>query len=698
MGASEVAADKSSVYFAADEDRNIVGRLERRVKDYYSFIEEWGYANKVRKSLAYNAGGTLDTGHVSWSITRMGEEGELLANFENHFRSIGQSLVNLTCAQRPSVDTIPKNSTKQALSRAAVGKALVDDYLTEKGLEQLLKAATERAVFGAEGFIFADWDSKGGEVKGRVVPNPEVPEAEPVIVQMPVGDMRFRLFDIFSVVRDFNSPSFRECQWVILRTWCNKFDLAARYPELAEKLINISAGDDKECSSMYAHHKDRSELVPVFEFYHERTPAVPSGRYVKFCKGYWLEGGPLPYNKVPLSRVVPSELIGTPFGYSPMFDLLGAQETVNGIDTSITTNQLGRGIGNVLTPRNANISVERFATSMNAIAYDGELKPEPLQLPPTPPEFFAYKKDKITAMETISGIGSVQRGTPSPEVGADASGSKLALLDAKAAQQNDGLEKTYVQMIRDVALNIIRIFRDFGGSEERLLRVIGKYNSYQVKEFLPSDLSDVEDVTVDIGNPVTRQISGRMALGDRLVELGIIKPENISYYINLIKHGALDPMIQGQQAAQLRIEEENEMLMSGAGQHRALITDAHWDEIPKHLELLDNPDLRKPGSEMIQQAILEAVQEHINLLRAMPAELVLLRGGDRAMAIWSAMQMMPQGEQPQPEPGAPGGNKAKSSVQNETKKDSMAAPPTQPKMPVEPSSGQRVSVPGVTDQ
>ncbi len=691
---------ESLTYFGAEADDKIVSRLEEKCKDYASFLEEWGHAERIRKSMAYNAGGTIDSGHVTWKINRGGEEGEVLLNAENHYRSIGQSLVNLTCAQRPSVDTIPKNSTKQALSRAAVGKALVDDYLGEKGLEQLLKAAVERAVFGAEGFIFEDWDAKGGGVKGRVVDGEPDPmtgmPGEPQIVRMPIGDMRFRLFDIFSVVRDFHAESFKECQWFILRSWMNKFDLAARYPELAEKLITTGAGVDNG-NSLFEHHKDNKDLVPVWEFYHERTPAVPSGRYVKFCKGQWLEGGPLPYQKVPLSRVVPSELLGTPFGYTPMFDLLGCQETVNGIDTSITTNQLGRGIGNVLTPRNANISVERFATSMNAIAYDGELEPKPLAMPPTPPEFFAYKKDKITAMETISGIGSVQRGTPSPEVGADASGSKLALLDAKASQQNDGLEKTYVQMVREVALNIIRIFRDFAGSEERLLRIVGKYNSYQIKEFLPSDLEDVEDITVDIGNPITRQISGRMALGDRLVELGLIKPENASGYINLIKHGALDPMIQGQQAGQLRIEEENELLMSGEGQHRALITDPHWDEIPKHLELLDNPDLRLPGAEMLQQRILEAVQEHVNLFRACPPEMVLMRGGDRALAIWQSMQMLPQGEQAAMTPQESPGMGKKSSMQNEGKKESMPAPPTQPQQPKNPQTGQRVSVPGVTD-
>lgn len=694
----------NTVYFAARPDTEIVPYLRRKIEEYYDYLETFGHAERISKSMAYNSGGTLDGGHCTWKINRGGEDGEVLLNAENHYRAIGQSQVNLTTAQRPSIEAKAKNSDKQAISRAAVGKGLVDFYLSEADLEGLLKVACEFAVFGTEGHIFVDWDHKAGPTKGRMVPvlgedgqpqiDPETQQPQLEAKELPIGDVRFRVFDTTDVVRDPYAPSNRSLTWKILRTWVNKFDLAARYPELEEEIVNLSAGSDKETRTLFQPHKDDSTLVPVWEFYHERTPALPNGRYVKFCKELWLEGGPLPFRKIPLARCTPSELLNTPFGYSAQLDLLGAQETVNGLDTTITTNQLGRGIGNMLVPRTANMSLEMFATSMNQIKYDGTEKPEALAMPPTPPEFFQYKKDKISAMETISGINSVVRGNPSENVGADASGSKLALLQAQAVQQNSGLEKTYVQLIRDVAMNIITIFRDFGGSESRVVKMIGKYNSYMVKEFLPSDLEDVEDISVDIGNPVTRQISGRMALADRLVELGLIKPENMSYYITLIQEGTLDPMIQGQQACQLRIEEENEKLLAGEQdwQHRALITDPHWDEIPKHLELLDNPDLRLPGAEVLQQKILEAVQEHMQLFRAMPPELVILRGGDRAFNIWNAMQQAPGVAQPQAQPQQNPGTKpapAKASAQDVMAKDSQAQQPQMPQQPRNPATGLR---------
>lgn len=713
MADAPVKNSSAEMYFAARPDSEIVGYLRQKIVRYYEYLETFGHAERIRKSVAYNSGGTLDDRqNCTWRINRGGEDGEILLNAENHYRAIGQSQVNLICAQRPTVQFIAKNFDKQSIARASVANGLVDGYLTEAGLEAMFKDGCENAVFGTEGFYFVDWDPKLGEVKGRVVPamdeagqpvmDPETGIPATQTVAMPVGDVRIRLFGTFDVIRDIWATQYRELTWKMLRTWVNKWDLAARYPEIADKITSMSPGSDAETRVLYEKHKDDSELLPVYEFYHEKTPAVPEGRFVKIVKDIWLEGGPLPFSKIPLTRECPAELKGTPFAYSAMLDLLGAQETVNGLDTSMTTNQLGRGIGNMLVPRNANLTVEQFATSMNAIKYDGEQEPKALVMPPTPPEFFQYKKDKISAMEVISGINSVVRGSPSENVGADASGSKLALLQAQAVQQNNGLEKNHVQAIRDVAMNIIRVYRSFGGSEARVLKTVGKYNSYKVKEFMPSDLEDIENLTVDIGNPVTRQISGRMAIADRLVELGLIKNENMRHYITLIRDGVLDPLVEGTEASMLRIEEENEKLLEGdqQWQHRALITDEHWLEIPKHLELLDNPDLRLPEAEQIQRKVLEAVQEHLQLFKAMPPELVMMRGGPNALAMWQQMQMMGM-----PAPGAtatgtpPAKDQGgKASVQDAMAKDGQAAPPQQPQMPKNPATGQRApGAPGVTD-
>lgn len=699
---------ESTIYFAQQPDADITGYLNEKVQQYYSFLEQFAYAAKVCKSLAYYAGGTMDDGHISWKLSRGGEIGEVIMNFENHYRSLAQSMLTLTTSQRPAVEVIAKNSDKASLSRALVAKGIIDYYLTERGLEALLKRCVESAIVQAEGYIHVNWNRDMGSQMGSI-------GADGTPSAVTAGDVQFRHFEFFDVIRDPYSPTYRDLKWKILRTWVNKFDLAAQYPELKDKILNNATDDAIERRIVFDQRNKETDLICVFEFYHEKTPAVPDGRYVIWCGDEWLEGGPLPTEKIQLFRCAPSELLGTPFGYSPMFDLLGAQETVNGLDTSITTNQLGRGIGNMLVPATANISIDQLSTSMNVISFDGQQKPEALEFPPTPQEVFQYKKDKIAAMETISGINSVVRGNPSENVGADASGSKLALLQVQAIQQNGGLEREYVQLVRDVSLGLVTTYRDFGGSIPRLIKIVGKHNQYLIKDFVPDkDLSNMDQFSVDIGNPITRQISGRMALADRLSELGLIKPENIGAYIQLVKEGTLDPMVEGEQAQLLRITEENEGLLDGSVQHRAILTDPHWVEIPKHLEILDNPDLRgnDPESQQVQQAVLDAVQQHINLFRTMPPELVLMRGGQNALMIWQQMQQaamgMPPGAPPPPGPGgpqqppppkgqAPDMSKLTAPA-DEQAKQGVPGQPSQPNLPKDPTTGGQLTVPGVTNK
>lgn len=684
-----------NVYFAARPDNEIVDYLFERVERYYEYLNSFAFAEKISKSLAYYAGGTLDDGKVSWKITRGGEMGEVLFNFENHYRSIAQTLLNLTTAQRPAVQVISKNADKKSISRAAVAKGLIDYNLSEAGLEDLLRQAAELTIAGSESFILTDWDRTKGERIGRM--NPVTGEPE----EVPEGDVRFRLFHTFDVVRDPFAPSYKQLTWKIVRSFVSKYELAAEYPEVAEDVINLGPkNEDNESRPVFDVREGDTDLIAVWEFYHEKTAAMPDGRYVKFVRGIFLEGGPLPFKKIPLWRCAAAELLGTPFGYTPMFDLLGPQETINGLDTSITTNQLGRGTGNMLVPRGANLSVEQLSTSMNAIEYDGQQEPKPLEMPSTPRENFDYKQEKIAAMEVLSGVNSVVRGNPSENVGADASGSKLALLAATAIQQNSGLEREYVQLIRRVSLGIIQVFKDRGGEMRRAVRIVGKFNKYQVKDFAASDFEDIEDISVDIGNPVTRQISGRMAMGDRLVEMGLIKAENLSAYITLMQEGTLDPMIQGEQAQMARIEEENENLLDGVGQHRALITDPHWIEIAKHLELLDNPDLRQNTPEALaaQELVLAAVQEHIDLFKAMPPDLVAIRGGQAALSLWQMAQGIaapPPGEEAPAQESPQGG--APPSTQESLAHESISAEPTMPNMPTNPMTGETAQVPGVTD-
>ena len=250
--------------------------------------------------------------------------------------------------------------------------------------------------------------------------------------------------------------------WRIVRKFLNKYDLAAKYPELSEKIISAPSKYDAEKSMMFEFtnpYKENSDLVAVYEFYHRRSDSLPSGRLVSFIDDeVVLYDGPLPYKNVPIYRIAPGNFIGTVYGYSPAFDLLGLQEAVDALYSVIVTNQTTFGVQNILIPSGHNIAVSQLAGGMNVIEYDSQLgKPEALNLTATPPEIFNFIDKIERTMETISGVNQVARGDPAANL---RSGNALALIQSMAIQFNSGLQNSYARLIENIGTGIINTLKE----------------------------------------------------------------------------------------------------------------------------------------------------------------------------------------------------------------------------------------------
>jgi len=696
----------SSDYFAAVSDGEIAKRLMEKVECFYEFARSTNWLDRIRASYqAYNGLSNNGTGAVSWDVMRDGDQGELLQSIENHYRSFVDNLLTITTAQRPAIQCGAANSDYKSLAQTLVAGGLVDYYLTERHIETLLKRACKYGIYLSEGHVLVEWDVHGGDDAGPDMTMVEEQLAQGVDLQTALsgaqiqkeGDVKISVLDPLDVVRDIYAKSWDSMNWVITREHVNKFELAAQFPEHADRIVSLEQDEELAMRvSWTRRERDESDYVSLFKFYHLPSKALPEGKFVKFlADDLVLISGPMPYDELPVYPLFPDELDGTAFGDSKVFDLLGPQKVVNALDSSIVGNQLGRGIGNFLVPSTANIQIEAISSSMNEVRYDGTQKPEALEWPSTPAEFFRYKQEKVQVMETLSGINSVVRGSPNENVGADSSGAKLALIQAQAVQSNSGLQAAYSNLIRAVAMAIIKRFQAFGGEVPRVVRLAGKNNRYMSKEFTATDLADIDRVTVDVGNPLMRTVSGKMAIADKLVEMGVIKTAD--QYLMLVKAGTYEPLIEGEQSTQMRIREENENLMDG-GQvpHVATIFDPHWLEIPQHLNVLNNPGAR--GTPGVVEAVTAAVQEHMDLFMSANPAIIAMAGGQAALGLWQQIQSMLA---PPPMPMGPGGppQPPPPNAGGEAPEVVQGAPieAQQPNLPMNPATGERAEVPGVGD-
>ena len=642
---NDFAGSNRDIYFALLSKTEIVAELTKKTDLWYENISLSGIFRKMKKSYAaYYGYNTSGAGHTSSEIIKTGEQGELSLVKANHFRNLLQHLLVMTTSSRPAMDARAINTDYRSLAQTILANGILDYYMREKHLERYLKLATEYSLVFGEGYIRMEWDTSEGD---EYAVDPETQK-----IQF-TGDVTYSVLNPLDVIKDVFRTNSTQDDWIIVRTFKNRFELVAKYPELKEEILKAKTKDELDMTFNYKFKTDgqlRSDLIAVYEFFHRKSDALPNGRQVVFVtKDAVLYDGPLPYEAIPVYRITPGEFIGTPHGYTVAFDLLGLQETVDGLYSIVVTNQSTFGVQNLLLPRGHNISYSALPGGMNVIEFDAVngIKPEALNLTKTPPEIFNFIDKVESVMETISGVNSVSRGNPEANL---RSGNALALIQSMAIQFNSGLQQSFAQLLEDVGTATLKTLRDFA-AVPRVATIVGKNNRAYMREFVGTDLDKISRVVVDVGNPLSKTTAGKLEMANNLLQQGLIK--TAQDYIMVMKTGNLDVLMEGDISELANIKAENENLAEGK-QVQVIATDDHVLHIKEHKCVVASPDARE--NVQIVRTVLEHIQAHIQQLQTVDPNLLNILGqpslAPQALPP-GAPGAPPAGPTPPPGPGGP---------------------------------------------
>lgn len=635
-------SESNNEYFASQDAKDTSRIALSKANSWFSNLDHNGYLDKLRQMWAAYHGAyytNINSGH---KITFGGEQGELTQLPVNHFRNIAQHMLVMITATRPSMEARATNTDYKSLVQTKLANGLLDYYMREKRLEKYLKTAVEYSIVLGAGYIKMDWNATSGEIYDRIDPVLDE-KGETVEEGFPVyeGDVQFTNLSPFDVVVD-STKEDQNYDWVITRSFKNRFDLIAKYPEFEDDILHIGTKDELQRYKFNTLGYEKTDDIAVYEFYHKRTESMQDGRYLLFLDNdVVLMDAPMPYDNLPVYRISPSDILGTPYGYSPLFDLLPLQDAVNSLYTTILSNQSAFGVQNILMPRGSDIVPSALAGGLNLIEYNSQMgKPEALQLTQTPKEVFDFAAIIIKDMETLSGVNSVSRGNPEASL---KSGNALALVQSMSLQYMSGLQQSYVQLIEDVGTGLIKMLQRFA-SVPRIAMIVGKSNRTYMKEFTGDDLSSVNRVIVDMGNSLARSTAGRVEMAEQMLQMGVIKtPEQ---YLTVIDTGRLDVMTEDTSSELMLIKSENESLVSNE-EIIAVATDQHSLHIKEHKSVLADPDLRKDPA--LVQRTLGHIQEHIDLLRNTNPDLLAMMG-EQPLGPEGGSPVAPQ-DQPQGNPG-----------------------------------------------
>lgn len=681
--AEAMKAEKLKLYFANKPGKEIASALMKKVDDYYEYMKITGRLTLLRRVHEHYYSGMLRGAQ----LLKSGKEDEYITAGINQFRNVIQHVLNKTTESRATPEPKSSNTDHRSMAQTIVAKGILDHYTRAKRIDRNVDRGAENALTLSGGWVSVEWDAEAGEDVAPNMDNPGTFEKS--------GEIDVNNFNPLSVAYDFTQKDPSKREWIITVRFENKYNYVARYPELADKIAAISIEKDY-MKTRFLEPMDalESDNIPVYRFYHQKTPAVPEGRFVEFLSSSLVTlDGPLHYRRIPVYRCVPDEVEGSGQGYTIAFDLSIIQEIINGLYSTVVTNQASFGVSNIAIPDGLNVGVEEVLAGLNIIKYDPKAgKPEALNLTNTPTEIFKFIDKLENVMEVLSGINSVIRGQPGPQVD---SGAYAALLASMAIEFNIKLQKSYVQLQEDVYTGIIEILKE-NATHPRLIEMAGKANRSYMKEFTNQDLSSISRVTVDVGNPLSRTTAGKLQLADTMLERGMIKtPEE---YIQVATTGILEPLYEADQAQLMLIRAENERLsdekekatelppqadpMTGQvippktmSSVPAILTDDHMLHIKEHMVVLASPEARI-NPEIVKNTLAH-VREHFDLLAS----------GDPLLVLMGQPNLAPP---PAPPPGGGGEPPPATDPRGpDQKKADEIKQPNQPDMPKNPMTGKR---------
>lgn len=595
-------------YFANLDTKQCAYEIWARIEEYYNEMRRTGRLALYRNSYTNY--------YMGWiyraSLYRSGEEGELTRSFWNHERNLLRHLKVQTTQNKVSYKAQVLNSNSKSANAVEFANGLADHYSQspEYDLDGKGKQSVEDTLVWGESAIVGLWNRHKGK------PIAQDPETGQILND---GDMDY--FNITPMDHIINCAHQDRSlvQWRCVRRWVNKYDLAAMYPNLASivELFNDSESSYATKLVSLVHH-DR-ETIPIFYFFHGKTPAVPNGRMLVMADPTCIfEDGPLDYGDgqkgydcIPVYDNIVEIMQGSPYGYTVAFDLIPLQQTLNELVSAVTSNNINFAIQCVMAMKGANIQYQQLATGMSFFEYDPKVgqagKPEPLNLLASKPETYQFIDMVIKNMETIAGVNSMVRGNPEGDI---TSGQYAALVTVQSVLFNSGLQKGYARLMENVMTGTIKtIKKNMIG--KKIAKIVGETEEPYLKEFTAQDLSDIDSISIQLTNPMLQTPAGKMAMADSLMSKGLIKDPQ--QYIGVYTDGDL-PQLYKRQETQLKlVKQENEAMIKGQCPEVA-VTDNHVMHILEHTIIFDNIEARLNPSQPSFVSAMQHIQLHLNKL------------------------------------------------------------------------------------
>lgn len=347
--------------------------------------------------------------------------------------------------------------------------------------------------------------------------------------------------------------------------------------------------------------QDEEEQVLFREVEFRPTEKYPHGRYVVVCNnqliadmdrmiiksepGKWFYSlTDFHYNRFP----------GRFWSDSGINDLISPQNAINETDQMLSVNRKSLGRNRVSMPTGAVIKrINEGGTGFLAFEYDGRTsggqKPEIMQGVPLPTQILEERAiQKAQFQDSAGDPKNVLKGqAPS----AQSSGVQVDILRETAERSHypdvDRFNRSLTRVYKKRLMLAQEVF-----TEKRVLKIVGKGNKVEIKQFLGSDLKDNTDVKLELDNGLSTTRSGQLQLLMDMAAKGYLGDltQDAELRTEFLRRAGLSGFSEQVNADIARAEKENSCIAMGSFEGIFLLDDEQEQAVDEQ----GNPQQQEP--------------------------------------------------------------------------------------------------------
>lgn len=469
------------------------------------------YTGEYDKSLEYRI---VAPGQAEKNLPR-----RVLPRIFNHLYDITEQRVAKLSRYKPSFEVVPTNREENDRLVSRLMKTCLDATARRVHVDFLMQELERwTAVFG-ECYFGIEWDKNiGDRVKARSLER--------------IGDVSIYIKAPWTVLPE-PKRNWADVNWLIdiyeiihIDEARKKYGKPSLAPDGKRNIFSFNADVQEK----------REDEVVIYRIIHKPNEYLPEGNVTTLTHDTILnESDKYPYSHFdfPFERHTDIDVPGRLFPMSFYQHIKPIQHVYNKLTSMITRNILLTAHPKVLMPKGA-AKIEAFSNAPTVIEYAGPIAPEVLTFNSVPAEMFQFRDAVKMELGQVSGIQGVSRGAPPP--GARAA-SMLRFYEEQEEQRASTQIIKHNEMIRRTFLKAAGVIGDYypAGSKDRLIRVVGKENQYQIEAFQGAKISSEYDVIIINSTGFSESMAGRLEEIQLLQQYapGILSPDQIADVLEL---------------------------------------------------------------------------------------------------------------------------------------------------------------------